>query len=713
MIEFDLASQQPAAALPPMPVTVIGVGGAGTNILDAIALEGLPSARLVALNTDARALQSSMLGVKIQLGRDLTRGLGAGGDPELGAEAARASLAEIREEVQDQKLVFICTGLGGGTGSGAAPLVAELARQAGAFVIVFAVMPFTFEGRRRFRQAEEALEVLRQKADALITFDNDRLGELVLPKKGIHEAFAAGDKIVGQSIRSVIQLVTQPGLIRIGLDDVISAVGRGDRRCLFGYGAAQGEQRVIEALNRALKSPLLHKGELRERGREVLVHISGGPDLNFAEVQELMQELHKHLHEDAKILFGAGVDPAKGKEVSLTLLTSLSRQEAQPQQAAQQATAPSAAPAPAPPAPAPSAPATPAAPAAPVSTPAPAAPASAPAPAPAAPTPAPAAPTPQEGDIILDHATDAAPAAKTGPVEATVPVTEALPVTAVAPAPVTAAAPAPLETVAAAPAVVDSSAPVVAVAPTQPAPTSAATETPAPVTAPAAVQPVQATASTPPPAAATTPATPAPEVDIPFDPNSLDAKAYLFAKKFADLDEEIMAQQRPPTPPAPPTRSFKIRELSSPQEPASPPSAPAAPPAPATPTPAPAPASASPTPPASRPFVFQSWSRAEARRGNHVEYEDAGSVSEFESRPRPETPAPSAAHDKRREEPRSPLSRSLPWTRRREPAQTSFENNLRTPGTPPATTHGRFDNAEPTIEDGEDLDVPTILRRKL
>jgi cell division protein FtsZ len=323
MIEIDLASQQHPSLEQLLPVTVVGIGGAGANILDTIALEGLPTAHLVALNTDARALQSSMLGTKLQLGQAMTRGLGAGGDPELGAEAARASEADIREELQDQKMVFLCVGLGGGTGSGASPLVARIAREEGAFVVVFAVMPFAFEGRRRLRQAEEALMALQECADALITFDNDRLGEIVLPKKGIHEAFAAADKIVSQSIRAIITLVTQPGLIRIGMDELIAAVGRGDSRCLFGFGSARGENRVSTALATALKSPLLHKGELRARGRHVLVHVCGGPQMTFAEVQDLMKELGEHLHEDAQILFGTGVDAAMGDELSLTVLTSL------------------------------------------------------------------------------------------------------------------------------------------------------------------------------------------------------------------------------------------------------------------------------------------------------------------------------------------------------------------------------------------------------
>lgn len=662
MIEFDLASQQPSAALPSVPVTVIGVGGAGTNILDSISLEGMPGARLVAINTDARALQSSMLDVKLQLGHDLTRGLGAGGDPDLGAEAARASAADIREELQDQKLVFLCTGLGGGTGSGAAPLVAEMAREAGAFVVVFAVMPFNFEGRRRLRQAEEALEALRGKADALITFDNDRLGELVLPKKGIHDAFAAGDKVVGQSIRSLILLVTQPGLIRIGLDELISAVGRGDRRCLFGHGSAKGEQRIGEALTAALKSPLLHKGELRERGRDVLVHISGGPDLSFAEVQELMQELNKHLHEDAKILFGAGVDPTKGDQISLTILTSLGRNEKEEEPPAVEspvataAPTPAAPPAPIAPTPAPAAVAPPQA--APVAT-------AVPAPAPVAPVP-PAAPAPQEGEIILDVAPEA-------PTQ-TEPVIEATPEPFVA----TAIAPEPVS--------------VEAVAQTAPVAPAAPVAVPEPVpAAPTAFVEVEPTVT----ATSTTSNT----------PPSLDDKALAFAKKFEALDAEIQAQQQQhaapaPAAPPPPARPFKIRDLSSPREPVAPPPAPASA-APAQPAPA------RPTAPASsRGSFFQSWHRAEAQRGDRIEYEDAGSVSEFDPPVRPAPARPAAPRENGHAEP--PMRQ---WNRHREPSQTSFENNLRTPGAA-LTNHGRFENIEPTIEDGEDLDVPTFMRRK-
>ena len=255
MIPFNLdsAAAKPAAA--PFSVSVIGIGGSGTNVIDKIALEGMPGADLVSMNCDARSLQSSMAGTKIQLGKSLTQGLGCGGDPELGAEAAMGSQPEIREMLTGRNMVFLCVGLGGGTGSGAAPVIARMAREAGAFVVVFATLPFAFEGRRRSNQAGVALQDLRKYANALVTFENDRMGELVVPKKGVQEAFELADKIIGQSVRAVTSLVTQPGLISIGMDDLITALRNTDSRCLFGYGQAKGENRAVEALALALKSP--------------------------------------------------------------------------------------------------------------------------------------------------------------------------------------------------------------------------------------------------------------------------------------------------------------------------------------------------------------------------------------------------------------------------------------------------------------------------
>ena len=338
MLEFNLEGNTAAQNAENFAVSVVGIGGSGSNVLDRIALEGMPGAELICLASDIRVLNNSMATQKLQLGAKLTQGLGAGGDPELGLEAAQASEVAIRDMFKGKSMIFICTGLGGGTGSGAAPYVAKLAREAGAFVVVFATLPFSFEGRRRQKQATIALDDLRQQANALITFENDRMGELVVPKKGIQEAFQLADRVIGQSVRAVTSLVTQPGIIRIGMDDLMTALrerGPGlsvrsvrntDSRCLFGYGQAKGENRALEALSAALKSPLLDRGQLLAKASNVLVHVCGGQNMSLFEIQTLMGELNKHVGEDAHLLFGAAVDPKLGDHLSVTVLTSLAKE---------------------------------------------------------------------------------------------------------------------------------------------------------------------------------------------------------------------------------------------------------------------------------------------------------------------------------------------------------------------------------------------------
>ncbi len=326
MIEFTLEGSAAATPAANFAVTVVGIGGSGSNVLDRIALEGMPAAELICMASDVRVLNNSMAARKVQLGPKLTQGLGAGGDPELGLEAAQASEVEIRDLFEGKSMIFICTGLGGGTGSGAAPYVARLARESGAFVVVFATLPFSFEGKRRQKQANLALDDLRHQANALVTFENDRMGELVVPKKGIQEAFQLADRVIGQSVRAVTSLVTQRGLIRIGMDDLITALRNTDSRCLFGFGSAKGENRALEALASSLKSPLLDRGQLLAKASNVLVHVCGGPNMSLFEIQTLMGELQKHVGADAHLLFGAAVDPALGESLTVTVLTSLARE---------------------------------------------------------------------------------------------------------------------------------------------------------------------------------------------------------------------------------------------------------------------------------------------------------------------------------------------------------------------------------------------------
>ena len=326
MIPFERNRQQ---TIPESSVKIIGLGGAGANMLDRVALDGLEGAELLALNTDVRTLSSSVAGEKVQLGRNLTKGLGTGGDPELGENAVLEAETEIRDALRERKIVFLCVGLGGGTGSGAAPIVTRLAREAGAFTVVFATMPFAFEGRRRREQAEKSLNQLAVLSNALVTFDNGRMGELVLPKQGVHEAFSAADRMISDSIRAVSRLVLRPGLINVGLDELMTALKTNRSRCLFGSGMARGESRAQGALKSALESPLLDRGTLLKEASTVLVHICGGEDLTMFEVELLMESLTKHIPEDAHLLFGAATDPAMNDALSVTVISALPEDQLQ------------------------------------------------------------------------------------------------------------------------------------------------------------------------------------------------------------------------------------------------------------------------------------------------------------------------------------------------------------------------------------------------
>lgn len=320
MISYERDPQQ---TIPESSVIIVGLGGAGANMLDRAALDGLSGVEMLCVNSDVRTLTSSVANEKIQIGRNLTKGLGAGGDPEVGLKAAQEAEQEIRDVFRDRKMVFLCLGLGGGTGSGAAPLICRLAREEGAFVVVFATMPFSFEGGRRRNQAETSLNELAVLANALVTFDNNRMGELVLAKQGIHEAFAAADRMIAESVKAVTRLVMRPGLINVGLDDLMAALQATRSRCLFGSGIAEGENRTQLALENTLSSPLLDQGTLLADATTVLVHICGGDSLTLYEVELLMQGLSKHVPETAHILFGAAVDPAMGDSLSVTLVSAL------------------------------------------------------------------------------------------------------------------------------------------------------------------------------------------------------------------------------------------------------------------------------------------------------------------------------------------------------------------------------------------------------
>ena len=306
-----------------IPIKVVGIGGAGSNALDRVVLDGIEKSDLIAINTDVQSLASSVAARKVQLGRSVTRGLGAGGDPELGYEAAVESADEIRQALVDARLIFICAGLGGGTGSGAAPLVAQLAREAGSLVIAFATLPFSFEGKRRAAQAQEALVRLNEIAHAVICFENDRMGDMVAPKAGIHQAFAVADITISQSVRSIVNLIQRPGLIRIGFDDLLRALRSDNGRCLFGFGESDSDNRAHDALKQALKNPLMDKGKMLADAAHVLVQVAGGPGMTLSEVEILMQELGRHVNDRTQILFGTAVDGRMGNRLSVTIISSL------------------------------------------------------------------------------------------------------------------------------------------------------------------------------------------------------------------------------------------------------------------------------------------------------------------------------------------------------------------------------------------------------
>ena len=207
------------------------------------------------------------------------------------------------------------------------PAVAQIAREAGLPVVVFATLPFTFEGKRRMAQAQEALAKLRESADAVICFENDRMGDMVAPKAGIQQAFATADVTISQCVRSIVNLIQRPGLIQIGLDDLLSALRGPSGRCLFGFGESDSDNRAHEALTRALKNPLMDRGRMLANASHVLVHIAGGPAMTLSEVEILMHELGRHINDHTQILFGTSVDGRMGNRLSVTLISSLDTEE--------------------------------------------------------------------------------------------------------------------------------------------------------------------------------------------------------------------------------------------------------------------------------------------------------------------------------------------------------------------------------------------------
>ncbi|MEO5724211.1 MAG: cell division protein FtsZ [Ilumatobacteraceae bacterium] len=298
-------------------IKVIGVGGGGVNAVNRMIDAGLKGVEFIAVNTDAQALLMSDADVKLDIGRDLTRGLGAGSDPDVGRNAAEAHRDEIEEMIKGADMVFITAGEGGGTGTGAAPVIAELARSMGALAIGVVTRPFSFEGRRRAVQADAGVTLLKEKVDTLIVIPNDRLLTVANEKTSVLNAFKMADEVLLQGVSGITNLITTPGLINTDFADVkmiLSSAGS----ALMGIGQASGENRAVTAAKAAIASPLLESSI--EGARGILLLISGGSDLGLFEFSQAAEIIHAVAHQDANIIFGTVIDDEMGDEVKVTVI---------------------------------------------------------------------------------------------------------------------------------------------------------------------------------------------------------------------------------------------------------------------------------------------------------------------------------------------------------------------------------------------------------
>jgi len=298
-------------------IKVIGVGGGGGNAVNRMVRAGFPGVEFIVANTDVQALQQSVAPVKVQLGEKLTKGLGAGADPRIGRAAVLEDTERLLEVLDGADMVFVTAGMGGGTGTGAAPIVASLAAEIGALTIAVVTKPFSFEGGRRNRQAEQGLAELRDSVDSVITIPNERL--LAVDRSlTLLKAFEAADDVLRQAIQGISDLILVPGLINLDFADV-KAVMSGRGVAVMGTGIAEGPDRALEAARKAVSSPLLEDASV-EGARGVIINITGGSDLGIGEVNDASQIVFKAAHADANIIFGAVVDPALADCVKITVI---------------------------------------------------------------------------------------------------------------------------------------------------------------------------------------------------------------------------------------------------------------------------------------------------------------------------------------------------------------------------------------------------------
>jgi cell division protein FtsZ len=324
-------------------IKVVGVGGGGTNAVTRMVDAGLSGVEFIAVNTDAQALLMSDSDVKIQIGADVSRGLGAGADPEVGFAAAQESRDELKEALKGADMIFITAGEGGGTGTGGAPVLAELGQELGALTVGVVTRPFAFEGRKRAEQAERGIEQLRDRVDTLIVIENDRLLQVVERQTSVVEAFRMADDILRQGVQGITDLITEPGLVNLDFADV-RTIMRDAGSALMGIGSASGENRAAEAARTAVSSPLLEASI--EGATGILLNVTGGPEIGLFEVNEAAEVVTGAADQNANVIFGAVIDESLGDRVEVTVIATgfggQSRRRRRPREAELEAPLPTA-----------------------------------------------------------------------------------------------------------------------------------------------------------------------------------------------------------------------------------------------------------------------------------------------------------------------------------------------------------------------------------
>jgi cell division protein FtsZ len=299
-------------------IKVVGVGGGGSNAVTRMVQAGLSGVEFIVANTDAQALRANPAPIKIQIGAKLTKGLGAGADPNVGRQAALEDTEQLIQALSGADMVFVTTGLGGGTGTGAAPVIASLATELGALTIAVVTRPFKFEGKKRQKAADAGLEALREAVDTVITIPNERLLSVIDRSTSMLDAFVTADDVLRQAIQGISDLILVPGLINLDFADV-KTIMSGMGVAMMGTAMAEGQTRATDAANRAISSPLLEDASV-DGARGVIINVTGGPDMSLMEVNEALTIIQEAAHEDANIIFGAVVDPELHGRVKITVI---------------------------------------------------------------------------------------------------------------------------------------------------------------------------------------------------------------------------------------------------------------------------------------------------------------------------------------------------------------------------------------------------------